>query len=115
MERLHRWWSGLSHLGRSIVRFILLLPLVEIAFWALVEWVGGRQGWVVIAGVGGICSATSLLFSPKEVLEHPEFGGKVAKDYPILTRLVCLIGVIVCLAFTLSMAFARQLGLGVLN
>lgn len=114
-KRLRRWWNRLSRSGRAIVRFVLLLPLAEIAFWGLVEWIGGRQGWGVIAGIVGVCTATSLLFAPKEVLEDPEIGGNIAKNYPILTRFICLMGVIVGLVMAIASAFARQLGLDALH
>jgi len=113
--RVRRWWDGLSRSAKAIVRTVMLLPLVEIAFWGLVELIGGRQGWGVIAGIGGVYSATYLLFCPKEVLEDPEIGGKLAKDYPLLARAICAMGILVCLTFAIAFAFARQLGLEALN
>lgn len=113
--RLRKWWKGLSRLGRAVIQFGLLLPLVEIAVWVLVEWLGGRQALVVFAGVGLAYICAYLLFSPNEVLAHPEFGGKVAKTHPILIRFICLMGVIVGLGIVIASAFARQLGLEALN
>lgn len=109
--RLRRWWNGLSRLTRTTVSLVLLLPLVEIAFWGLVELVGGRQGFAVVAGVAGAVSATALAISHNEVLAHPEVGGRFAQEHPIAARGICIAGVGVCLTVAVAAAFGGQLGL----
>jgi hypothetical protein len=109
--RLRRWWNGLSRLTRTIVSLVLLLPFAEIAFWGLVELVGGRQGFGVAAGVAGACSAAVLAVSPNEVLAHPEVGGRFAHEHPLVARGICVAGVGVCLTVAVAAAFGGQLGL----
>jgi hypothetical protein len=101
----------MSRLTRTTVSLVLLLPLAELAFWGLVELAGGRQGFAVIAGVAGTCSAAVLAMSPNEVLAHPEVGGRFAHEHPRIARGICMAGVGVCLLVTVAAAFGGQLGL----
>ena len=109
--RLRRWWNGLSRLTRTTISLVLLLPLVEFAFWGMVELVGGRQGFAVMASIAGACSAAVLAGSSKEVLAHPEVGGRFAYEHPHVARGVCIAGVGVCLTVAVAAAFGGQLGL----
>jgi hypothetical protein len=90
---------------------LLILPIYSFTFWALVEWIGGRQGWGVVAGIVGASVSTIMAISPKEFLADPEIGGVFAEEHPVIARSICVMGVLVCLLFAIASAFGRQLGL----
>lgn len=85
--------GGRTAAVHSVACALVVVPLAQVAMWAVLRAVGGESGALVLAGVGGGSVCGVYAFGPIRWLADPDIAGRFGWEYPLVARAIFGLGV----------------------